>query len=351
MARGLDLEALRGLVAGVVFDLASHSHRELGPICEGLGVSVPDEAFGSKRDRIGQGLADLADADLPMVAERVLQQLQVSPATRNMIQDVLWAGHGTLEIPARTRRDIARDLDLADFLPYSSRFKALLARLWVLDNGPLDWLIEAGATLSAQIDRHVFRNPGDWTAEDLFEQLNAFEASDTRFGLFLEGMASAEVLPDEPAQRRVVGIINPHLQTLGIELRQIRSEGGYPVFGIVSTQSARSRQPKNLIFATTAKPDIRFLSAVDNDIEVLNPDDVLVYDRPVTADGILWRDLQSWWKETRNLPTDKAAKDSLYARLGSCLPNNSDAQRNLFTLYHELHGPNVPGLPALLPEV
>ncbi|GLX06764.1 hypothetical protein Misp03_36910 [Microbispora sp. NBRC 16548] len=285
-----------------------------------------------------------------MVAERVLQLLQVSPPTRNAIQDVLWAGHNSLDIPAKTRRDIARHLDLAEFALYADRFKALLARLWVLDNGPLDWLIDAGATLSAQIDQHVFRNP-DWTAEDLLEQLGAFEAGDMRFMLFLEGMTSAEVLPDESAQRRVVDTINPHLQAIGAELRETGTDGGYPVFRITSTQSARSRQPKNLIFATTAKPDIRFLSAVDNDIEVLNPGDVLVYDRPISADGILWRHLQAWWKETQNLPTDEDAKNSLYSRLGSCLPNNSKAQRNLFTLYHELHGPNVPGLPALLPEV
>ncbi|MEV6868810.1 hypothetical protein AB0M44_48565 [Streptosporangium subroseum] len=349
MARGPDLKTLRELVASVVVDLQSYTHSELGPRCERLGVPVPDD--GSKRERISQGLADLSDTDLPMVAERTLRQLQVPPATRNAIQDVLWAGHTTLDIPAKTRRDIARDLNLAEFVPYPGRFKALLARLWVLDNGPLDWLIDAGATLSAQIDRHVFLNPGDWTAEELFEQLNAFDAGDMRFILFLEGMTSAEVLPDEPVQRRVVDIINPHLHVVGAELRETGSDGGYPVFSIVSPQSARSRQPKNLIFATTAKPDIRFLSAVDNDIEVLNPGDVLVYDRPLTADGVLWRDLQSWWKETQNLPTDKAAKDSLYTRLRSCLPKNSKAQRNLFTLYHELHGPNVPGLPALLPEV
>ncbi|MET9069451.1 hypothetical protein [Streptosporangium sandarakinum] len=350
MARGPDLKALRDLLSSVVATTySSYTHRELGPLGEQLGMPVPDE--GSKHERLSQALTDLADTDLPMVAERILQHLQVSPATRNAIQDVLWASCSTLDIPAKTRRDIARSLDLAAFVPYSGRFKALLARLWVLDNDPLDWLLTSGATLSAQIDQHVFRNPGDWTAEDLFEHLHAFDAGNRRFILFLEGMASAEVLPDEPAQRRVVEAINPHLHSAGVELRQTGFEGGYPVFGLVSTQAARSRRPKNLIFATTAKPDIRFLDAVDNDIEVLNPDAVLIYDRPITAEGIRWCDLQAWWKETQDLPTDEAAKKTLYARLGSCLPENSDAQRNLFALYHEIHGPNVPGLPALLPEV
>ncbi|SFI30282.1 hypothetical protein SAMN05216275_102339 [Streptosporangium canum] len=68
--------------------------------------------------------------------------------------------------------------------------------------------------------------------------------------------------------------------------------------GGISEARSQSR-----FFATTAKPDIRFLNAVGNDIEVLNPDDVLIYDRPITADGILWRDLQSWWKETQKTPS------------------------------------------------
>lgn len=127
MARGPDLKVLRELVASVVVDLQSYTHRELGPHCEHLGMPVPDD--GSKRERISQGLADLADTDLPMVAERALRQLQVPPATRNAIQDVLWTGHTTLDIPAKTRRGIARDLDLAEFIPYSGRFKALLARV------------------------------------------------------------------------------------------------------------------------------------------------------------------------------------------------------------------------------
>jgi AbiJ N-terminal domain 3 len=144
----------------------------------------------------------------------------------------------------------------------------------------------------ARIERHVFRNPGDWSAEDLFEQLGAFEAGDARFGKFLEGLASAEVIPDESVQRRVVGTVNPRLRLAGAELRETGTDGGYPVFSVVSTQAARARRPRNLISASLAKPDIRFANAVDNDIEIVgNADEVLVYDRPIGGDGIRWRDL------------------------------------------------------------
>ncbi len=105
-------------------------------------------------------------------------------------------------IPKRTRREIARDLDLGGLVHGADRFLALLDRLWVLDDGPLGSLgslLNPEAGLRAQIDQHVFRNPRDWSAEDLFENLGAFEASDRRFALFLEGLTSADVVPDESA--------------------------------------------------------------------------------------------------------------------------------------------------------
>lgn len=58
-------------------------------------------------------------------------------------------------------------------------------------------------SLRAAINQHVYPNPEDWSVEDLFDKLGAFVASDRRFGLFLEGLASSDVLPDEAAQRVV----------------------------------------------------------------------------------------------------------------------------------------------------
>lgn len=58
-------------------------------------------------------------------------------ATCNAIQDVLWAGQGAIEIPKKTRREIARDLDLGDLAFKPDRFMALLDRLWV-QGAPLD---------------------------------------------------------------------------------------------------------------------------------------------------------------------------------------------------------------------
>lgn len=354
MAGGMDLVVLRELVGNVVTLISTmNTHQELGEACERLGLpEPPPPGEGTKRERVDRSFAALSDADLPMVAERILMnQLPVEAATRNAIQDVLWAGQGSREIPKRTRREIARHLDLSDLVYDVERFRALLKRLWVLDD-PFDWMTGDATGLRARIERHVFRNPGDWSAEELFEQLSAFDASDTRFAQFLEGLVSADVIPDEPAQRHVVDTVNPHLRSVGAELRETGADGGYPVFSVVSTQSARTRRPKNLIFASLAKPDIRFRDAIDNDIEILgNADNVLVYDRPIASDGIRWRDLQAWWKDTQQLATEAEAKKSLYQRLIRSLPENSPPQRNLYELYHEIHSSSVQDLPALLPEV
>src|SRR5690606_23960421 len=99
-------------------------------------------------------------------------------------------------------------------------------------------------------------------------------------------------------------------------------------------------------------PDIRFRDAVSNDVEIMsNFDDVLIYDRLIHRDGIKWRDLQSWWKETQGVTTEDEAKSSLYRRLYHSLPESSPPQRLMFEEYHKFFGKAIPDLPALLPEV
>ena len=362
MAGGTDIERLRHLVEKTAGRLTFCTHDELGEACAGLGLPEPprqaepgSEQGLSKAERVKWSLARLADEDVPVVAGRMLDGWLPRPldaATRNAIQDILWAGQGAIEIPRRTRRDIARALDLDDVTVKGERFMALLDRLWVLGgDGPLAFWAASPSSLRGQVDQHVLRNPGEWLAEVLFEQLGAIDsAGDARFARFLEGLVSPSVVPDEDAQRRVVAAVNPHLRSAGAELRETGQDGGYPVFTVTSTRAARG-QPKNLIFASHVKPDIRIIDAINNDIEILSgAGDVLVYDRP-THEGVLWRDLQAWWKDAQHLASDEEAKSTLYDRLLASLPENSPPQQNLFKAYHYIHAGAVPRLPALLPEV
>ncbi|MGW2707324.1 hypothetical protein [Streptomyces sp. NPDC001340] len=177
MAESRDRSALRALVGEVVAGLGSLTHRELNPAFEQLGMPpVPDDA-GSKRDRIEQSASQVPDAELPQVTRRILEQrlVYVSPSIRYQLEDLLWEEDAPPEIPKKARRELARALDLTELVQHHDRFVRLLDRFWITEeSGPsLDDLLNGRrpVTLRDHIERYVFRNQGDWSAEDLFDNL------------------------------------------------------------------------------------------------------------------------------------------------------------------------------------
>jgi very-short-patch-repair endonuclease len=332
----------------------SVTHEELPALCEKLGLpNPPDQASGDKRQRLETSLASAHDSTLPKVAERLLALRPLDGRTRNNIEDTIWSDQG-FDIPRRIRRELARGLDIEDLYRNGRKFEAVLDRFWHLDDDELEsFVIESqnSRSLRRRIERHVFQNT-DWNVEELFEQLGAFDAASPRFARFVEALTSSEVHEDEPAQRLFVARSNPHLRACNVELRETGTDEGYPVFTAVLLTDKTFVAPKQLIFASPDKPDIRFLSAVDNDIEIAtNADRVLVYDRPIGVDGLTWSALQDWWQHRESLATDEQAKKTLYRRLEAGLPTNSPPQRRLFRSYFQAFKNEIPHLPALLPEV
>jgi hypothetical protein len=259
---------------------------------------------------------------------------------------------GSPRLTVRLRREIAQALSVEDLFLDASEFERLLDRLWILDDDPLGIFSQSSNSLRTRIRRHVFENPGDWTVEELFKALGAYDCSDRRFSTFVEILSSSRIRPSEAGQRRFVDIVNRVLVTGDVELREVEHEEGYPAFRVVAKSGVVSGRPKNLIFASPRKPDIRFLDAITNDIEIAsNPADVLVYDRPIPSTGLNWRDLQSWWAETNAIADQEQAKRSLYKRLLDSLPNSSPPQKAFFEAYFKAFSALIPGLPALLPEV
>lgn len=346
----MDLANLRSLLRPHVANLKDNANKERLPgICERLGLPPPT-ADGTKREIMLSSFDAVADSALPSVAIQFLLAFPPDPTVRNEIQDALWAMAPGPLLHKRFRRELARGLNHEDLYRDAKKFDALLESLFHIDGAPsFDF---HHATLRAQITRHVHDNPGDWTVEHLFDKLGAFECSHRRFCLLLEGMASADVRPDESDQRRFVNRVNQLLRPCSVELRETGSNGGYPVFSIASLGTVTGR-PKNLIFASSEKPDLRFRDAVNNDIEIVtNADGVLVYDEPISAtDGLRWQDLQRWWAQRERILDDVEAKKSLYRRLKDSLPKNSPPQAALFESYHKSFRDAVPRLPALLPEV
>lgn len=337
----------RLVVAGGV----AHTHTTLVRYCSELGLPQPIEGV-SKRERMESCFVELEDGDLPDIAERLLQLHPPSAADRNSVQDLLWEDRFP-EVIKRTRREVARAIDGVALFLDTRHFDILLEALWVVDNDPLEIILGASSTsLRSQIDRHIHHNPGDWNAEEFFDRLGAFDSSDRRFSLFLEGLASPDVRPDEAEQRAFVAAVNAPLNGAGLELREVGSADGYPVFEVASLHAGVRGAAKNLIFASSEKPDLRFRDAVNNEIEIVtNADKVLVYDRPIGAAGLRWADLLEWWSAKEQITDPAEAKKSLYLRLRDSLPTNSPPQRSLFEAFYRGFGQAVPHLPALVPEV
>ncbi|MFJ9034452.1 hypothetical protein ACIRQP_39620 [Streptomyces sp. NPDC102274] len=353
MTERMDLLRLRSLIEGVLVTLyQKYRHQDLPELCERLGLpSPPLNDDTTKHGRLTASLRACPDEQLPHVAQAVLDTEPLPFIELRDLQDAVWSGRGHVEIPGRTRRELAKEFDVTDHRGYPERFLALLGRLWDLGDELNVWGPHLG-TLRDDIQRHVIRFPDDWSTEYLFEQLRAFEAPHPRFGRFLEGLASSAVLPNEQAQRRFVEFANRHLQPVGAQLRQEGEVDGYPQFHLVQLGRGTARRPRNLIFATLGKPDIRFTSALDNDIEIAErKDEILVYNRPVGKDGLLWSDLLSWWQEIREADDAEEAAQALYSRMEDSLPRRSEGQKNLFWLYHHIYKSQLRDVPALLPEI
>jgi very-short-patch-repair endonuclease len=350
MADAVAAETLRGIVLKTTLAIAELS----------TGVRLDDDLVraglppstvgGSKPQRAASSAASIPADQLRDVVVGLLNQGSwLSAHERIVAEDCIWADESHPHIEKRTRRDIARQLPAGILADYFQQFRVLLGALFDLGQGEI-FLLGNDRSLGGQIDQHFHRND-DWTVEELFDALGAVDASHRRFGLLLEGLVSGETVPDEPAQRLLVEAVNAPLAAAGLELRETGVADGYPVFELVAIRS-RSRKPKQLIFGSARKPDLRLIDAIDNDLEVVDHhEDVLVYDRPIGAAGLRWRDLQAWWKDTRHVEDDAQAKRELWQRLRRSLPSNAPHQERLFVAYHQIYSDVLPDLPALLPEV
>lgn len=331
----------------------SCGHADLPDQCRALLLADPPTE-GTKRVRLAASLDATLDAHLPNVAERILGGgFRLSVSTRTTIQELLWAARPWPNVPLRARREIAQGLSIDQLFRDGTAFMHLLEQFWELDTDTIAEFLGADANgLRQQIERHVLRNPGDWCVEDLFTKLGAMEASDARFCHFIEALSSHRAQQDELRQRDFVRVLNIHLRSCACELRETGTQSGYPLFTLVSTRLGPAGCPKNLIFASTVKPDLRFRDAISNDIEIVtHADKVLVYDRPIGRNGLSWGDLQAWWSESQGIQNQADAKRSLWERLLVSLPENSPPQRALFLAYYRGFRSFVPSLPALLPEV
>ena len=345
----MDYSPLRRRLHDLIGGLKDNAtHDRLADLCEQLGLPSPDTG-GSKRDRLYASVDAAPDADLASIAKAYLSGFKPSAETRNEIQELVWALSPSPEVPVRFRREVAQALEGEPLYLKSNAFMDLLESLFILED-PFDFFTTSPHNLKWKINQWVIKNH-DWSADDLFDNLGAYTCSDKRFLLLLEGLTSSVVRPDVDQQNKFAAVVNGALKPCQVELQETGIAGGYPVFTAVPVGRGVRTTPKNLIFASKVKPDLRFSDAINNDVEVVTGrDDVLIYDRQIGPEGLSWKDLQAWWETSSGVAGDEA-KRSLYKRLLGCLPDNSPPQRLLFESYFKHFTHAIPRLPALLPEV
>lgn len=347
----MDILALKELLRSEVGSLNGHcTHQELPEFCRQLGLPIPEDS-GSKRERLYSAFDLLDDVKLPRFAEKLLAQQILNERVRNQIQDLLWEDELSIEISKRHRRELAVVLQPLKLFHHWGNFKQLINDIFIIPVDLSSMFLMPETGILAEIERRFVKCPEHADIEWLFDELGVVELSHSRFRRWLEGLVSADVQIDIETQLAIVTAINTVLRTCGAELSHISDVDGYPVFNLISLRGLRTR-PKNIIFASLAKPDIRLSNSLDNEIEILSDlDEVLIYDRPLGPEGLSWRDLQIWWADLTDEKDSEQAKKTLYRRLSQSLPHTSPPQQIFFREFFCQFGQLVYDLPALLPEV
>ena len=335
---------------------------DLPELCDSIELPLaPDNPALNKREYLQSRIDQLQDNPelTRQVAAHFVERYPVVEQQDEAvfkIEELLWKNSDYPIISKKVRREIADGLEGEELWVDADGFLNALSRLWVLEDPANMFLRELGVghgsnSLRRQIQQHLINN-SDWSPNCFFTELGALDCSNKRFGRLIEALIDPAVRPDETSQHSFAEAVNSVLSPHSLELAETGNEDGYPTYTLQATGTGAAGQPKNLIFASSVKPDLRFRDAVTNDIEIVtNADKVLVYDRPIPDTGLRWRDLQDWWKEHNECGTDDEAKKTLYNHLILSLPEKSPPQKLLFTAFYEHFGKAVPNLPALLPEV
>lgn len=94
-----------------------------------------------------------------------------------------------------------------------------------------------------------------------------------------------------------------------------------PIFQIKTQQTFPNA--KYLIFgADIEKPDIILKSVLDGDIEVINKNNILIYDTEI-GDSLLYRDFDKWWEKVKNNYKDyKSSLNEIEQKISDFYKNN-----------------------------
>jgi hypothetical protein len=137
---------------------------------------------------------------------------------------------------------------------------------------------------------------------------------------------------------------------------QLCESGGSPITGYKTPFKTVDYEPifeldirykhgniKNIIFASTKKPEIILENALENNIQIVkNESYSLVYDEAINNSNLSINDLIIWWKNK--------SEDKLFPRLQESIKGN-DVELKFFDIYYKKVVNDNFDMPALLPQV
>jgi very-short-patch-repair endonuclease len=172
---------------------------------------------------------------------------------------------------------------------------------------------------------------------------------DKNFITFVEDFLHPDSYGKEDA-KSIVEKLNKHLLKDGFRLIAEIDKYGRSIYKCV-TDDGVSGKVKNVIFAANGpKPDIVLPDALNNNISIVkNSEYCLVYDSPITVDGLKWIDLVKWWSEKNEIELNAECAKDLFGRLRISI--SSPPELIFFDTYYREYARLKNKMPALLPQV
>ena len=261
-----------------------------------------------------------------------------------------------MEIQELTRQKIIDELILLGSVSGSMSVSEFVRKVFPkASNMPTTDMRFGMTTAIDDIRQHMDYNQ-DWNYEYLFyEYLDLLHVDDSDFKYFLEQYVNPRIqryniLEDSksvPFGTECVDAINKNLSHDGFELKQVDTIVGLPVYSVTNITPGVQGTIKNIIFASKYKPEIVLEDALNNNIRIIsNQEQCLVFDRPISQEGVTWNTLNNWYDE--KLLILDTGKD-LIERLRDSL--NSPPEILFYNTYIELAEKSNRNLPALFPQV
>lgn len=208
----------------------------------------------------------------------------------------------------------------------------------------------------------------DWPESFLLDTIiDYLNLSDDEYKLFLEQYVNPNMPHyrwNETEERReridnleLVELINRYLEHDGYKLIIKDTIGDKKFYQCSSLKMGVRGSVKNIIFAAQYKPEIVFDDALNNDIRITkNADKCLIYDRPISSNGLMWNDLVQWYSE--NFGISENCEKTFIGRLCSCLDTSykeagatAGPETWMLQAYYSLKKELGIDLPALIPQV